>query len=216
MKEYYQQRAREYESIYFREDPARQKEQLALAEMLQKFLKGRNILEIASGTGFWTAYLSQTAKEITGTDIAPEVLEIAREKTYKCPVTFKIEDAYHLSFPPETFDGALANFWFSHVPKSRLEEFFANLHRILKKNSAVFIADNTYAPEYGGKLITKKGERDTYKLRTLKDGSEHLILKNYYTPKELETFFKTFDPDFSAKNIFYGKNFWYVTYHLKK
>lgn len=214
MKEYYQQRAREYEGIYFREDPIRQKEQITLAEALQKFLKGKKVLEIASGTGYWTAYVSQTAKEITGTDISPEVLEIAREKTCQCPVTFKIEDAYKLSFPPQTFDGALANFWFSHIPKSRLEEFFTNLHRVLKKNSAIFIADNMYLPEYGGKLITKKGEQDTYKLRTLNDGSEHLILKNYYTPEDLQTFFKKFDPDFSSKNIFLGKNFWYVQYNL--
>lgn len=216
MKKYYQQRAREYEGIYFREDPVRQKEQLALAEALQKFLKGKKVIEIASGTGFWTTYLSQTAKEIIGTDIAPEVLEIARQKAYKCPVTFKIEDAYNLSFAPKSFDGALANFWFSHVPKSKLEDFFTGLHRVLKKNSAIFIADNTYVPEYGGKLITKKGEQDTYKLRTLKDGSEHLILKNYPTPEDLQTFFKKFDPNFSANNIFYGKNFWFVKYNLSR
>ena len=62
---YYRKRAKEYEQIYYRADPIRQEEQLRIISTIQTILKGRDVLEIACGTGFWTQFLSDTAKQIT-------------------------------------------------------------------------------------------------------------------------------------------------------
>ena len=59
----------------------------------------------------------RTASEITATDSVEEVLNVARRKTYHCPVTLQLGNAYALPFNDGTFDGGLANFWFSHIPK---------------------------------------------------------------------------------------------------
>jgi ubiquinone/menaquinone biosynthesis C-methylase UbiE len=50
------------------------------------------------------------------------VLEIARTKEYRCPTRFQTGDAYQPPFKPATFDGALATFWLSHIPKARLHQ----------------------------------------------------------------------------------------------
>ena len=204
MKDYYKRRAGEYEEVYSRNDPFRQEELEKIAETLKLTLKDRKILEIASGTGYWTQILSNTAQSIVATDIAIEMLKIAERKHYKCPVAFRIEDSYNLSFEGASFNGGLANFWFSHIPRNKIDSFLNGFHRILQSGSKVFMADNIYIPEVGGELIVKKSNENTYKLRKLKDGSEYLVLKNYFSTDELVKIFRRHVKGFSKENVFYG------------
>jgi len=215
MDDYYRSRAEEYEEIYHRDDHVRQEEQRKIADTLKKIFKDRRVIEIACGTGYWTQFLSETAQSIVATDIVQEVLKIAKRKQYKCPVSFRTEDAYNLSFENGSFNGGLANLWFSHIPRNKIDSFLKGFHRVLQPLSRVFIADNVYIAGVGGELITKEGDENTYKLRILKDGSENLILKNYFSVKELIKIFDKHVEGFDIKNIFYGKCFWYVTYELK-
>ena len=214
MEGYYRKRAGEYEEIYRRDNPAWQAELKRVAEALQATLRNRRVLEIACGTGYWTQLLSETTKNIVATDIAQEMLEIAKRKQYRCPISFCKEDAYNLSFEDKSFDGGLANFWLSHVPKSKIDSFLKSFHRVLQSGSKVFMADNVYVRGIGGELIARDGEEDTYKLRSLKDGSEHLILKNYFSVEELIGIFGNYDRVFSGDDVIYGKYFWYLTYEL--
>lgn len=78
------------------------------------------------------------------------------------------------------------------------------------------MADNVYIPGIGGKFVTKKGDENTYKLRRLKDRSECLILKNYFSVDELIRIFSKYDKEFSRENVFYGNYFWYVVYELRQ
>jgi len=143
------------------------------------------------------------------------MLEIAKRKQYRCSVSFCREDAYHLSFEKSSFDGGLANFWFSHVPRNRIDSFLKSLNNVLRSGSKVFMADNVYVPGLGGKLITKEDDENTYKLRTLKDGSENLILKNYFSVDELIEIFNRYAEEFDRENVFYGDRYWYVIYELR-
>lgn len=213
MEEYYKKRAKEYEQIYYRNEPVRQKEQNVLANAIKTALNGRNVLEIACGTGYWTMFLSETAKSIIATDIVSEVLDIAKRKHYPNHVYFQKEDAYNLSFEDKSFDGGMAILWFSHIPKDKIDSFLNEFHRVLQKGSRIFIADNVYLPDVGGTLITKHGDKDTYKIRRLGDGNENTVLKNYYSPKELVDIFSK-HVNFGKENIFYGSCFWYVHYEL--
>lgn len=214
MEVYYAKRAEEYEEVYRRDDLVRREEQRKLADTLRNTLRGRRVLEVACGTGYWTQFLSETAQSIVATDILHKVLEIAKSKQYECPVSFRLEDAYKLSFEDDAFDGGLANFWFSHVPRKRIDLFLKGFHRVLRNGSAIFMADNVYVPGVGGELVAKEGEEDTYKLRRLKDGSEIVVLKNYFSVGELIEIFSRHAEGFSKENVFYGSCFWYVTYEL--
>jgi SAM-dependent methyltransferase len=212
--EYYRERAEEYDEIYEWRDPHRQEEQLILGEAIKESLEGRRVLEVACGTGYWTRILSQTAESIMATDLGENVMELAQEKEYACPVTFRKEDAYNLSFSNGSFDGGFSFSWFSHIPRKRLDSFLKGFHRVLEAGSRVFMADNAYIPGVGGKLIKQAGSEDTYKKRTLKDGREFTIIKNYYSVDDLKTIFNRHVKGFDLDNIFLGNCFWYVSYEI--
>jgi SAM-dependent methyltransferase len=212
LEDYYRERVEEYEEIYYRDDPVRQEEQRRLAEFIKSTFSGKEVLEVAAGTGYWTQFLSQTARRIVCTDAVPETLEVARKKTFACPIEFREENAYQLSFANSSFESALAMFWFSHVPKRRREEFLVEFHRVLRNGAPVLFADNIYDPAVGGTLVRRPQDPDTYKLRRTADGREHLVLKNYFTLRALVDCFSRFDPGFTAGNVVYGKKFWYACY----
>ncbi len=216
MEDYYRKRILEYEKIYYRDDTIRLKEQEKIADAIKRFLKNKAVIEVAAGTGYWSEILSESASKIMITDLVSETLGLAKTKKYKCPVEFKKEDAYSLSFQDNTFSGGMANLWFSHIPKERINDFFNEFHRVLKNGAIVFMSDNNFDGKVGGKIIKPTGDFNTYKIRRLNDGSKHKILKNYYYKEELFNIFSKFSHSFSGKNIFYGQKFWYVYYKLNK
>jgi len=216
MVKYYKDRAKEYEQIYEWRDPHRQQEQDRLGEELKQAFRSCNVLDIGCGTGYWTERVSETAERITGIDINEAVLKIARSKTYGCPTEFRAMDGYSMEFPPDTFTGALASFWLSHVHREDMDGWIEHMHSVLAPGARVLIADNTYIEGVGGRLVAKEGDTNTYKLRTLNDGSQHLIVKNYLTADELVELFSRHTDGVTADNVFHGRCFWWISYKLKK
>jgi ubiquinone/menaquinone biosynthesis C-methylase UbiE len=212
--EYYRMRAGEYEEIYHWRDPERQKEQDLLSSAIQNSLRGRDVLEVACGTGWWTRILSESARSIMATDLGDEVMNIAREKKYGCPVTFRKENAYKLSFGDDFFTGGLAFSWFSHIPHNLIDIFLNELHRVLARGSRIFIADNVYIQGIGGEFVKKEGDPNTYKIRTLRDGGIFTIVKNYFSVEDLIEIFGRHVEGFCEDNVMHGKCFWYVDYVL--
>ncbi|WNR44342.1 methyltransferase domain-containing protein [Paenibacillus roseipurpureus] len=213
MQAYYGARAEEYERIYHREDAEFQQELAMLAGVLTHQVKGRRVLEIACGTGYWSQIAAETAAQLVGVDIRPEVLHIAESKSWpKRNATFIEGDAYELSAIRGEFDFGLANFWFSHIPRNRIESFLQGFHARLGSGAQVLIADNVYVAGRGGELITREDSEDTYKRRELADGSMHEILKNYFSYEELNEIFR---PLSEHLRIFVGGSFWYVSYTVK-
>lgn len=209
---YYQRRAHEYERIYQRDDPTRQMEQVQLEAPMIAALEGRQVLEVACGTGYWTQRLSPHAARILALDVAAETLEIARVKTYPPgTVRFEIGDAYALQ-PAGVFDAGLTNFWLSHVPRARLEGFLNGFHACLEPGAHVFMADNVYYPQAtSGTPFRKPGLEDAFALRRLKDGSSFEIVKNYYGADDLERIFR---PHAAELGIHVGSCFWWASYRL--
>jgi SAM-dependent methyltransferase len=78
MTDYYQARAPEYEAVY--DKPERQSDLAKLRSWLAEQARGRKILEVACGTGYWTAVAAATAQSIHATDFNSGPLEIARSK----------------------------------------------------------------------------------------------------------------------------------------
>jgi ubiquinone/menaquinone biosynthesis C-methylase UbiE len=217
MKEYYRRRAKGYDEELYqtRADLARQEELQSIADVSREALKARRVLDVACGTGYWTEIVSETARSIVGADIAKEMLEIARGKQFKCPVSFCRADVFNLPFKNVSFNGGMADFWFSHIPREKIESFLEDFHCLLESGSLVLVADNVYIAGIGGEFVKKEGDVNTYKRRKLGDGSEHLVLKNYFSSGELTEIFARHVRGFGRKNVFYGKYYWYLFYELK-
>jgi len=216
MEEYYRKRAKGYdEELYQARKFGRQEEMQCIADFSKEVLKARRVLDVACGTAYWTQIVSETAESIVGTDFAEEMLEIARKKHFRCPVSFLKADVFKLSFRKGSFNGAMADFWLSHVPREKIESFLEDFHHLLANKSPVVMADNIYIAGIGGKFVKKKNDINTYKRRKLEDGSEHMVLKNYFSIDELIGIFARHTREFGRKNIFCGKYYWYLSYRLK-
>lgn len=211
LKEYYSKRALEYDVVYKRPDKTRIKEQKFLAEYITSTFKDKFVLELACGTGFWTRDILKSAKKVLATDYSKNMLEIASKSlSENSNIIFLQADAYNppVSFPK--FNGAIANFWFSHVPKNKIKKFLMTLHSRLDKNSVVLFADDIYVEGVGGELISKKNQ-NTFKRRVLISGEQFDILKNYYTKDQLEKLFSKYSKHLE---VVYLTNFWIVKYYM--
>jgi ubiquinone/menaquinone biosynthesis C-methylase UbiE len=214
MEEYYRKRALEYEEIYRRDDPARRKELRRIADVAKVHLDDKRVFEVACGTGFWTEKVSEVTDGIVGLDVSREMLGLARKKRYGCEVDFVVGDCYCPSFRQGWFDGGLANFWFSHVPKRRIGGFLRGLRSVLGEGSVVFMADNVHVPSVGGEFVRRSCEIDSYRLRRLRSGREFLVVKNYYSVEMLVDVLSPFAREFSSDNVWFGDCYWYVFFEF--
>jgi SAM-dependent methyltransferase len=181
---YYAKRAREYEQVY--EKPERQRELAWLRDRIPRLYKGRTVLEVACGTGYWTQHIAPAAHRVYACDINEAVLEIAREKRIAAgKASFFKADAVSLEGVPPGCNAAFAGFWWSHVKKSGLRQFVSNLATRLESGSVVGILDNAWAPGSSTPISRTDGEGNTYQLRKLASGEQMEVLKNFPTPAEL-------------------------------
>jgi SAM-dependent methyltransferase len=112
-------------------------------------------------------------------------MALARAKSYPADrVRFALADAYALSDELGRFDAALAVFWWSHIPLSRIQAFVASLHRRLEPGARVVLMDNLYVSASSTPIAERDAEGNSYQLRRLADGSETRVLKNF--PSEVE------------------------------
>jgi len=208
LKNYYAQRAAEYEQIY--QKPERQEEIAAVKEILQRLLAERNVLEIACGTGFWTEAIARTAASILATDINDAVLEIARNKSYpQGKVKFRRADALSFQDVSEQFTAGFAGFWVSHLPKSQLKDFLKNLHAKLSSDGLIVLIDNRYAEGVSTPIHRADEDGNTYQLRHLADGTQHEILKNFLTNDDFKILLDGIAENVKLTEL---KYFWCLSY----
>jgi SAM-dependent methyltransferase len=184
MAGYYADRAQEYERVY--EKPERQADLTELRGIVQRQFSGAHVFEVACGTGYWTEILARSAASVVATDINDSVLALARSKRIdRRRVTFRREDAYALPVLPQKFTGGFAGFWYSHIPKARVQSFLRGFHRMLGPGARVMFIDNAYVEGSSTPVSRTDLAGDTYQTRRLDDGSTHEVLKNFPTESEL-------------------------------
>lgn len=210
MHAYYAQRAPYYDAVYLK--PERKEDIAFLSAHLPDRFRGRDVLELACGTGYWTQHIATSVKRLVATDGTAEPLEFARLRPGTESVVFRQADAYAL--PPDlgTFDGAFAGLWFSHVPIEARVAFMQGLHSFLKPGARVIFIDNNEAQLRDYPLVETDPAGNTYQMRQLNDGSMHRVLKNFPTEFELVALLSSIGDDIEFSNL---DNFWMVEYTVK-
>ena len=69
--------------------------------------KGKRFLDVGCGTGHWSAYFARRGFEVTGVDVAEQMIQVARGKNMSGS-HFEVADADNLPFADEQFDVAAA------------------------------------------------------------------------------------------------------------
>ena len=193
MQAYYDERAPEYEEWYQHRnmyaDPANDEawhaEVACMSEWVQAFGSGR-LLEIASGTGWWTRHLARRA-QVTALDYAPAMIEMLKRRLREERLSAIITrgDAFALPFAHDSFETCFFGFWLSHVPLEMLPAFFGEVRRVLRAGGEVLIVDSKpFRGEAPGVPLKQE--------RILNDGSRHHIVKVYHTPETLRAVLETY------------------------
>lgn len=122
-----------------------------------------NVLDVACGPGIVSCWLAKKAKQVTGVDLVPAMIDQARKRQIGAAldnVEWEIADAGALPFVDATFSIVVTRYSFHHLldPRKALRE----MTRVCRPGGRVVVADVT--PE--------EGKTDAYdRLEKLRDPS---------------------------------------------
>ncbi len=170
---YYRARAPDYDDAYRGKDWDRSIEELPITG---------DVLELACGTGHWTPLLADRARSVTAVDAAPEVLALARRRLQGQPVQFIEADLFTWQ-PPRRYDTVFFAFWLTHVPPARFAAFWSVAEAALASGGVACFVDSTDRERADERAVA--GQATPAVWRRLRDGSEHRVVKVFYSPAEL-------------------------------
>jgi demethylmenaquinone methyltransferase/2-methoxy-6-polyprenyl-1,4-benzoquinol methylase len=174
MKQYYDNRAPEYDEWYRgvgrfaqRERPGWEDDLKALENDVAALAPART-LDVACGTGFLTRHLTG---HVTGLDQSPRMLEIARERAPQAE--FVQGDAMRLPFADGTFDRVFTGHFYGHLTRGDRQAFLTEARRLAPE---LVVVDSAVRPDH---------EHEEWQTRVLNDGSRHQVYKRYFDASEL-------------------------------
>jgi SAM-dependent methyltransferase len=141
-----------------------------------------DVLELACGTGHWTSLLAARARSVTAVDAAPEMLALARQRVGDLPAEFVEADVFGWQ-PPRRYDTVFFAFWLTHVPPARFAAFWSMVGMALAAGGRVCFLDDSSRERAGERFVPDQATPAVW--RRLRDGSEHRVVKVYYSPGEL-------------------------------
>ena len=170
MRDYYEQRAPEYDDWWRgtgrfeqRERPGWHEDVAALKASLAALAPART-LDVACGTGFLTRHLPG---ELTGLDQSASMLEIAASRMPAA--TFVRGDGLAPPFEAGAFERVHAGHFYGHLVPEQRDAFVAAARRLADE---LVITDSALRP--GGKA-------ESWEERLLNDGSRHRVYKRWFT-----------------------------------
>jgi O-antigen biosynthesis protein len=116
----------------------------------REFCRGRDVLDAASGEGFGSAYLAQTARSVVGVDICEEAIAHA-SKSYRADnLRFAAGDATRLTCPDASFDVVVSFETIEHFDDQR--SFLKEIRRVLRPQGVLIVSTpnrDVYSPANG-------------------------------------------------------------------
>lgn len=181
MNEYYRVRAPHHEDyMRFTDNESMEALLAPFVETVEREVAGKDVLEVACGTGMWTQILSKRARRVLATDINEECIALARQKSYEGGnVSFTVADAYKLEGLGSGFDVGFAADWWSHIPRSMVVPFYSALGRCLRPGARVVILDMLPSKELDDMFSHFDEEGNLVHRREMPDGKVYEVVKNF-------------------------------------
>ncbi|HRP02171.1 MAG TPA: bifunctional demethylmenaquinone methyltransferase/2-methoxy-6-polyprenyl-1,4-benzoquinol methylase UbiE [Candidatus Kapabacteria bacterium] len=101
--------------------------------------KNSKVLDLATGTGDIAFLYAMTSNDVTGIDLTPEMIEIAKKRSVSSNPQFFVGDALNINFDNNTFDIISISFGIRNVDDIR--QALREMHRVLNKNGKIVILE---------------------------------------------------------------------------
>jgi ubiquinone/menaquinone biosynthesis C-methylase UbiE len=200
MQTYYGRRASVYDSSMGYDDDGKVRALLPIMERVRDTMRGRHVLEIACGPGFWTQFAAETAASVVATDYNQSTLDEARNKRLPFDrVSLLQADAYRLDLIPGIFDAILSVDWLAHVPLSKMEEFLSGALRRVRSGSPLMFIDQL--PGEHSRTGVFDADGNHIQERVLPDGSAFRVIKHFFSDDQIEAQFSGFAGDLSIQRF---------------
>ncbi len=96
------------------------------------------VLEVGSGPGTVTAYLHSLGLDVSGIDVSPGMVEVARRA--HPAVGFEVGDMAALARPAAGLSGLVAWYSFIHVPGAQRQDVLGEFYRVLRPGGHLLLA----------------------------------------------------------------------------
>lgn len=208
---YYRERAPEYDECFYRrrrydhgpEHHADWFREVNLIEAkLSPLVRGKEVLELAAGTGLWTKRLIASGAKVMAVDSSPESLVLNRDRVESLQVRYKMADIFSW-YPSTAFDVVFFSFWLSHVPSGHFNDFWEKVRSALKPERQVFFIDE----QHWTLCEDTKASSHGIVRRKLNDGREFRIVKVFYEALALQRLLH--ERDWTGAVYSSGKFFYY-------
>jgi SAM-dependent methyltransferase len=179
---YYRARAEEYDATYPLDERADTETRARLVAALEALAPYGRVLELACGTGQWTAALARHASAVTAVDSSPEALAICRARLDAPHVRLVEADLFSWR-PRERYDLVFFAAWLSHVPPQRFDDLWAFVSDCLAPGGRAFVIDEL--PAVAALEHPAGGRPAPTVWRRLTTGESYRAVKVLYEPDEL-------------------------------
>ena len=125
---------------FMRKDRAAYDEMYAL---IRPVVKGKTVLELATGTGLIAKNIVNAAAHIEASDTSAEMIREAKRRNHSAKLYFSVQDMFCLPYADESFDVVIVSNALHIVPQP--EKALAEIHRVLRDDGVLTAPTFTHA-----------------------------------------------------------------------
>ena len=126
---------------------------------IREKVKGKNVLELATGPGLIAKHVADAADRMIATDFSPDMIAQAEKGGNPPNLTFEIADASDLHYKDKTFDVVIIANALHVIPNP--EKVLSEIDRVLKSGGTLiapnFIERKISKPNFWQKLLDSLG-----------------------------------------------------------
>ena len=125
---------------FMRKDRAAYEEMYAL---IRPVVKGKTVLELATGTGLIAKNIVNAAAHIEASDTSAEMIREAKRRNHSAKLYFSVQDMFCLPYADESFEVVIVSNALHIVPQP--EKALAEIHRVLRDDGVLIAPTFTHA-----------------------------------------------------------------------
>ena len=111
--------------------------------LIRPVVKGKTVLELATGTGLIAKNIVNAAAHIEASDTSAEMIREAKRRNHSAKLYFSVQDMFCLPYADESFEVVIVSNALHIVPQP--EKALAEIHRVLRDDGVLITPTFTHA-----------------------------------------------------------------------